>query len=76
MVSLDECLQHAKACTRSAAEAKNERDREILLEIAKIWSQMALRDSVSPVIMQSDGGSDAQQPIQELRVATPRLIAR
>jgi hypothetical protein len=58
-------LRHAKACTRWAAEAKNERDREILLEIAKIWTQMALRNGVSPVI-----GSEAKQPIQELHVAT------
>jgi hypothetical protein len=76
VVSQDECLRHANACTRWAAESKNERDREILLEIAKIWTQMALRDCVSPVIMQSDDESEAKPPIQELHVATPSLVAR
>jgi hypothetical protein len=63
MISKIECLEHAQACTRWAANATNERDRKILLEIAKIWTQMALRNSVSPVIAQSDAGSEAKQLI-------------
>jgi sarcosine oxidase delta subunit len=50
MASQSEYWQHAEACTRWASEAKSDRDREILLEIAKIWMQMALRERADEVI--------------------------
>jgi DnaJ-domain-containing protein 1 len=59
MPSQSEYWQHAEACTRWASEAKSVRDREILLDIAKIWRQMALRERADEAIMQSDDKIEA-----------------
>ena len=64
MAFQSEYRQHAEACTRWASEAKSARDREILLEIARIWTQMALRERAAEVIMQSDGENEAKPPIR------------
>jgi hypothetical protein len=39
---MDECRRKAKECLRWADEAANDRQRETLLEIARLWTQMEL----------------------------------
>jgi sarcosine oxidase delta subunit len=62
MASKSEYWQHAEACTRWASEAKSARDREILLEISKIWTQMALRERADEAIMQAYGEHESRPP--------------
>jgi hypothetical protein len=40
MPTMDECRRKAEECLRWADEAANDRQRETLLEIARLWTQM------------------------------------
>ena len=42
MLTMDECRRKAEECLRWADEAANDRQRETLLEIARLWTQMEL----------------------------------
>ena len=42
MPTIDECRRKAKECLRWADEAANDQQRETLLEIARLWTQMEL----------------------------------
>ena len=42
MPTMDECRRKAEECLRWADEAANDRQRETLLEIARLWTQMEL----------------------------------
>jgi hypothetical protein len=50
----DEYWQHAQDCTRWAAEAKSEINREAFLYIAKVWTQLALHKHIPPPDTASD----------------------
>ena len=39
---MDECRRKAEECLRWADEAANDQQRETLLEIARLWTQMEL----------------------------------
>jgi len=43
--SSKEYWEHARECARWAAEAKTKEDQEILLEMAKAWTNIALVES-------------------------------
>jgi hypothetical protein len=42
MPTIDECRRKAEECLRCADEAANDQQRETLLEIARLWTQMEL----------------------------------
>ena len=42
MPTIDECRRKAEECLRWADEAANDAQRETLLEIARLWTQMEL----------------------------------
>ena len=42
MPTIDECRRNAEQCLRWADEAANDAQRETLLEIARLWTQMEL----------------------------------
>ena len=42
MPTMDECRRKAEECLRWADETANDRQRETLLEIARLWTQMEL----------------------------------
>ena len=42
MPTTDECRRNAEECLRWADEAANDQQRETLLEIARLWTQMEL----------------------------------
>ena len=42
MPTMDECRRKAEECLHWADEAANDRQRETLLEIARLWTQMEL----------------------------------
>jgi hypothetical protein len=42
MPTMDECRRKAEECFRWADEAANDAQRETLLEIARLWTQMEL----------------------------------
>jgi len=42
MPTMDECRRKAEECLRWADEAANDEQRETLLEIARLWTQMEL----------------------------------
>jgi hypothetical protein len=42
MPTIDECRRKAEECLRWADEAANDEQRETLLEIARLWTQMEL----------------------------------
>ena len=42
MPTMDECRRQAEECLRWADEAANDQQRETLLEIARLWTQMEL----------------------------------
>jgi hypothetical protein len=42
MPTMDECRRKAEECLRWADEAANDQQRETLLEIARLWTQMEL----------------------------------
>ena len=42
MPKMDECRRKAEECLRWADEAANDQQRETLLEIARLWTQMEL----------------------------------
>ena len=42
MLTIDECRRNAEECLRWADEAANDTQRETLLEIARLWTQMEL----------------------------------
>jgi hypothetical protein len=42
MTTPAEYQSYAQECLRWAAEADNEKDRQALLELAKVWTQLAL----------------------------------
>jgi hypothetical protein len=42
MPTMDECRRNAQQCLRWAVEAANDQQRETLLEIAGLWTQMEL----------------------------------
>jgi hypothetical protein len=42
MPTMDECRRKAEECLRRADEAANDEQRETLLEIARLWTQMEL----------------------------------
>jgi hypothetical protein len=42
MPTMDECRRNAEQCLRWADEAANDQQRETLLEIARLWTQMEL----------------------------------
>ena len=42
MPTIDECGRKAEECLRWADEAASDRQRETLLEIARLWTQMEL----------------------------------
>ena len=42
MPMMDECRRKAEECLRWADEAANDQQRETLLEIARLWTQMEL----------------------------------
>jgi hypothetical protein len=44
MGSSREYWEHARECARWAAEAKTKQDQDILLEMAKAWTNIALVD--------------------------------
>lgn len=45
----DEYQNHARECLRWAAEADNDEHREALLEMAKVWTQLALHQPAPSV---------------------------
>ena len=53
MNTADEYWQYAHECTRWAVEAKNEKDRDAFLDMAKAWTMVALAHSPrkSPCIL-------------------------
>ena len=42
MPTIDECRRKAEECLRWSDEAANDQQRETLLEIARLWTQMEL----------------------------------
>jgi hypothetical protein len=42
MPTIDECRRNAEQCLHWADEAANDEQRETLLEIARLWTQMEL----------------------------------
>ena len=42
MPTIDECRRKAEECLRWADEAADDQQRETLLEIARLWTQMEL----------------------------------
>jgi hypothetical protein len=42
MLTIDECRRNAEQCLHWADEAANDQQRETLLEIARLWTQMEL----------------------------------
>ena len=42
MPTMDECRRKAEECLRWADETANDRQRETLLEIVRLWTQMEL----------------------------------
>jgi len=42
MLTINECNRNAEECLRWADEAANEEQRETLLEIARLWTQIEL----------------------------------
>ena len=42
MPTMDECTRKAEECLRWADETANDEQRETLLEIARLWTQMEL----------------------------------
>ena len=42
MPTMDECRRKAEECLRWADEAANDQQRETLLEIARLWTQLEL----------------------------------
>lgn len=60
MRAAHEYLQYAQECTRWAAEAKNEQDRQAFLDMAKAWTAAALLQTRSkPPPRRSDDASEA-----------------
>ncbi len=45
MGSSKEYWEHARECARWAAEAKTKEDQQVLLEMAKAWTNIALVES-------------------------------
>jgi hypothetical protein len=58
MPTMDECMRKAEECLRWADEAANDRQRETLLEIARLWTQMEL-SSAEPGAAQVSGFPEA-----------------
>ena len=46
MPTMDECRRKAEQCLRWADQAANDQQRETLLEIARLWTQMELSGAV------------------------------
>jgi hypothetical protein len=42
MPTIDECRRNAEQCLQWADEAANDEQRETLLELARLWTQMEL----------------------------------
>ena len=58
MPTMDECKRKAVQCLRRADEAANDEQRETLLEIAGLWTQMEL-SSAEP--NEVDGGAQVSR---------------
>ena len=52
MPTMDECRRKAEECLRWADETVNDAQRETLLEIARLWTQMEL-SSAEPMELSS-----------------------
>ena len=70
-VSIDECRRNAEQCLRSADEPTNDAQREALLEIARLWTQVELSSAEPNGV---DGAAQSQgfqsrQPVEVLASA-------
>lgn len=63
MNTADEYWQYAHECTRWAVEAKNEKDRDAFLDMAKAWTMVALAHSPRKSPMYSADGNEAKPPL-------------
>jgi hypothetical protein len=45
MLTIEECWTFARECSRWAVKAKSEDDRSAMLDMAKIWTQLALQEA-------------------------------
>jgi hypothetical protein len=50
MPTMDECRRKAEECLRWADEAASDAQRETLLEIARLWTQMELSSAEPNVV--------------------------
>jgi hypothetical protein len=64
MGSSREYWEHARECARWAAEAKNKGDQDVLLEMAKAWTNIALVES-----------DVARQYLSEAHLTKPLLLS-
>ena len=50
MPTIDECRRNAEQCLHWADEAANDQQRETLLEIARLWTQMELYPALNQMV--------------------------
>ena len=58
MSTTDQFWQYAKEAMLSAGDAQNDKDKESLLELARLWTQAALQAR--------DSSNRSQQPVRRL----------
>ena len=66
MPTIDECRRNAEQCLHWADEAVNDEQRETLLEIARLWTQMELSSAEPNAV---DGPVLCRQNISDLGLA-------
>ena len=57
IMSQSEYQRHAQECLRWAAEAKNEKHRQMYLDLAKAWTRAAMRAGQNQNKEESDQGA-------------------
>ena len=57
MLTIDECRRNAEQCLRWADESANDEQRETLLEIARLWTQMELSSAEPNGVDEATQGS-------------------
>jgi hypothetical protein len=67
MQSHEEYLKFAQECTRWAAQCENEDDRQAFLQLAKDWTEAALRARMS------ESADLATQSVADERATKPRI---
>jgi hypothetical protein len=64
---LNEYREYAQECVRWAAEAKDQEDRETLLEMAKAWTRVAISRARCHDAIAADGDQSVEQRLTSRR---------